>query len=301
MASTEIISTDQISIRQLVPGDEAALEEFLRDRLDSSMFLLGNMRHAGLVDSGERLTGTYVAALVDGAIVGVVAHYWNDNLICQAPVALNQLWREAVARSGRPLAGIIGLAEQVKQISDQLGITAGNSKINSAEGLFSLDLANLIVPDPLTSGVLVGRRMEEADLPQLRAWRAAYICETLGETDIDRALEDAHAAMIRSLAEGSTWVLEADGQRVAMTSFNAMLAEAVQVGGVYTPPAWRRRGYARAVVAASLRDIHTKGVGRAILFTGDDHVAAQTAYRALGFQRIGDWGLLLLKAPIVVE
>lgn len=42
------------TIRVLQPGDEAALEAFLLPRIDSSMFLVGNLRAAGLDDNGER-------------------------------------------------------------------------------------------------------------------------------------------------------------------------------------------------------------------------------------------------------
>jgi uncharacterized protein len=77
--------------------------------------------------------------------------------------------------------------------------------------------------------------------------------------------------------------------------FNARLPDVVQVGGVYTPPEHRRRGAARAVVAGMLRGARDEeGVGRAILFTGDDNVAAQTAYRAIGFTAVGEYGLVLL-------
>ena len=40
---------NQPLLRILHPGDEPALEAFLQPRLESSLFLLGNMRQAGLV------------------------------------------------------------------------------------------------------------------------------------------------------------------------------------------------------------------------------------------------------------
>jgi predicted GNAT family acetyltransferase len=41
-------------------------------------------------------------------------------------------------------------------------------------------------------------------------------------------------------------------------------------------------------------------VERAILFTAHDNVAAQNAYEALGFRRIGDYGLLILDDPVQI-
>jgi hypothetical protein len=45
----------------------------------------------------------------------------------------------------------------------------------------------------------------------------------------------------------------------------------------------------RLAVAASLASARSRGVARAILFTGHDNVAAERAYVALGFRAIGDY------------
>ena len=88
-------------IRVLEPGDEPALEAFLLPRMESSMFLLGNMRAAGLADGGQVLQGTYAAAFEGDEIAGVVVHCWNANLILQAPPAhLEALSRAAMEASG---------------------------------------------------------------------------------------------------------------------------------------------------------------------------------------------------------
>jgi predicted GNAT family acetyltransferase len=92
-------------------------------------------------------------------------------------------------------------------------------------------------------------------------------------------------------------VLEVDGAPVAYRQFNATLPEVVQVGGVWTPPSLRSRGYARAVVAGSLLAARAEGARRGVLFTGEENVAAQRAYAAIGFRRVGDWGLLFLARP----
>ncbi|HRW08377.1 MAG TPA: GNAT family N-acetyltransferase, partial [Caldilineaceae bacterium] len=163
---------------------------------------------------------------------------------------------------------------------------------------FTLPLVDLILPAALQHGDVVGRHMTAADIDQLTLWRLAYNHEALGDPADDAGLAQARQEIARAHAEGNTWVLEAAGKLVAMSSFNAAIAEAVQVGGVYTPPALRGRGYGRAVVAASLHAAQAEGVQRAILFTDDQNSAAQSAYHALGFQRVDNWGLVLLKDPV---
>ncbi|MBN1314422.1 MAG: GNAT family N-acetyltransferase, partial [Anaerolineales bacterium] len=102
----------------------------------------------------------------------------------------------------------------------------------------------------------------------------------------------------RAQLERRTWVLERDGELVACSSFNTAIREAVQVGGVWTPPELRCRGYARAVVASSLLDAAREGASKAILFTGPDNIGAQRAYLACGFRQIGYYRLLLLNTAL---
>jgi ribosomal protein S18 acetylase RimI-like enzyme len=288
-------------IRLLRPGDEDVLEAFLLPRVDSSMFLIGNMRSSGLVDDGQPYAGTYAAAFESGEIVGVVAHYWNRNLVFQAPVHLDVLWRAAVEASGRPIQGLIGPTDQVGAAKAALHIDDSDVQMDETERLYSLRLDVLIEPEGLSSGRLKGRRIRPGDVELVTAWRVAYSVEALGADDTPQLWEQCRAGVERYLAEQLTWILEDRGQPVACSSFNTAIEEAVQIGGVWTPPEHRRRGYGRSVVAASLLDARSQGVEKAVLFTGEGNVAAQKAYTALGFRHIGDYRIIPLRSPLRLE
>ena len=282
-------------VRTLGPGDEARLEDFLRPYVDSSLFLLSNSRQVGFLDHGERFEGTYLAALEDGQIVGVVAQYWQGSLIFQAPLGLNELVAAHALAPRRPIRGLLGPASQVQQAKEQLGFEAAQVQLDEQEGLYSLLLRDLIVPEDLRSGRLGGRRIELRDLDLVTRFRVDYQLELLGAEDSAELRATCRTDLEVSLERGDTWVLEDAGQVVASTSFNAVIAEAVQVGGVWTPPAHRGRGYGRSVVAVSLLDARQQGVERSVLFTGEDNVGARKAYAALGFQRIGDYRIVILR------
>lgn len=284
-------------LRVLGPGDEAALEAFLLRRVDSSMFLLGNMRAVGLRDEGRTYQGTYVAAWQGDEITGAAAHYWNGNLILQAPAALEPLCRAALKASGRPLRGLVGPAGQVEAARRALDVADASVQLDEAEHLYSLALDDLQVPPALTAGRLRGRRIEPRDVELVTAWRVGFSVESLGDEESPRLWQACRAAVERGLAEGRIWVLEDGGRLVATTAFNTAIREAVQVGGVWTPPGLRSRGYGRAAVAASLLAARAEGAKRGVLFTGKENVPAQRAYEALGFRRVGDYRLLLLRAP----
>lgn len=284
-------------IRILRPGDEAALEEFLLPRVESSMFLLGNMRAVGLADGGRLFEGTYAAALENEKIVAVVAHYWNGNLIFQAPAHLGTLSRAAVEASGRPIQGLLGPQDQVGVAKKALSLEGATVLLDETEFLYSLALAELVVPETLCSGRFRARRIERRDVDLLTMWRVGFSLEALGEKESPRLWERCRASAERSLSQGWAWLLEDEGEPVATSSFNVTTAEAVQVGGVWTPPQLRSRGYGRAVVAASLLDARAEGVTTSILFTGINNTPAQRAYVALGFRHIGDYRLMLLPPP----
>jgi predicted GNAT family acetyltransferase len=282
-------------IRVLQPGDEAALEAFLLPRIETSMFLLGNMRAVGLVDRGEHLQGTYVAAFEGDQIVGAAAHYWSANLIVQAPVQVEALCRAAMEASGRRVGGVLGPAAQVQVAKDALNLRKDAVGLDQTEKLYSLSLADLIVPEGLRTGHLAGRRIQPRDVEQVTAWLVAFSLEALHEEDNPALRERVRAGIERKQVQGLTWVLEDEGQPVSTSGFNTTTAEAVQIGGVYTPPELRSRGYGRAVVAASLLDARAEGAERSILFTPVENIPAQRAYEALGYQHIGDYRLLLLR------
>ncbi len=284
------------AVRVLEPSDQHALEEFLRPRADSSIFLLANSRKAGLRDRGQPFEGTYFAVLEGGRIVGVAAHYWQGNLIFQCPERhLGTLLAAVGSASVRPVMGLLGPGRQVARAKEALQLAGEKIQLDEQEGLYKLRLDEMIVPPPLAAGRLRGRRIERRDLDRVSAWRVDYSLETLGADNSAELRRRCRHDMEASLERGDTWVLEDDGELVASTSFNAALDEVVQVGGVWTPPRLRRRGYGRAVVAASLADAAAEGVGAAVLFTGDDNVSAVKAYAALGFRRIGDYRVILLR------
>ncbi|HET6444086.1 MAG TPA: GNAT family N-acetyltransferase [candidate division Zixibacteria bacterium] len=289
---------NQPVVRILKPDDLPALEAFLTSRLDSSLFLISNSRQVGVVDHGARYEGTYAAAFSGEEVLAVTAHYWNGMLIVQAPQFLKEVIAEARRHSARELKGLIGLDEQVQLAKQYLAVDRAEYQIDEADGLYSLLLTELAVPEQISSGQVAGRRLMSFDLDRVTAWRVAYSVELLGIVENQQLWEQSRSNMEDNVQSGQSWVLEDGGRIVANTSFNAAVKEAVQVGGVYTPPEFRGRGYGRCVVAASLLDARESGVETAVLFTGDANIPARKAYAALGFKRIGDYRLSILKEPV---
>ncbi len=277
------------TVRLARPGDEARIEAFLVRHADSSLFLRSFLARGGLVDEGRPLQGTYAIALGAGRVVGVAMHAWNGNLFLQAPEGAAALAKMVTEATGRPLVAFGGPWSQVEAVHAGLGAPAVQRR--SPEDLFALDLSNLILPIPGTCAASC-RRAEERDLDLLRDWRFGYEVECTGLPDVDATRAFAARAIEGHIERREAFLLKVDEVPVSVCTHNARTADTVQIGGVWTPPELRGRGYARRVVAEALLAAGQEGITRAVLFT--ENPAARRSYEALGFQRVGDFGVIVL-------
>lgn len=280
------------AIRQLEPGDEAAITPFLDSHADSSMFLRSNLAAAGLADGADAYQGRWVAAFFGETIVGVIAHFWNGMLAIQAPMAPEAL-APVVARlvPRRDIVGMTGPLDQVMRVREAMGLDQP-PRFFGREELFGCDLASLAAP-PADGRRVRPPRLDE--LPLLSEWRVAYHVEAYNaEPSAELAAAAAEDITLRH-GEAHDFILVDEGDRpLAYCAYNAVLPDRVQIGGVYTPPDQRGRGHARRVVAGSMVEAARRGAVRAVLFTGTGNQPARRAYLSLGFRILGDWGLILL-------
>jgi RimJ/RimL family protein N-acetyltransferase len=280
--------------RLLTSADVAVADAFLAAHRDSSMFLRANIRRAGLVDRGEMYQATYLATVEAGDITGVAAHCWNGMLLLQAPRHAPELAQACVAATGRPVTGFAGPVNQVVEARQALGLEQVEAAVDGSEALFALDLQAVIVPASFSDGTVICREPRPDERDTLCAWRVAYDVELLGATDTPAQRGHSAAFLDAQLAEHNAWVALAGGALVSLSAINASLPDIVQLGGIYTPPEYRGRGYARAAVAATLLAARERGASRAVLFTNNP--SAIRCYEAVGFERTGDYSLVLFRA-----
>lgn len=285
-------------IEELKPGAEDRLDVFLRRHADTSMFLRGNLQAGGLGCGEHPYKTRYFAAVGDKGIDGVIGLTRNGMLMIQAPGRQEDLcgFVRGVLETERPaLQGISGEASQVRAVLPRLGLAGRPTRLDNDETFYGLALDDLIVPEPLAAGRCRARKAEPADRDLLVAWRRGYEIEALGAPDTAATTAKAERETDAQLAGNHYWILLQGGRPVAYAGFNAAVADMVQVGGVWTPLAERGKGYARAVVAASLLEARRAGVDRAVLFT--DTPAGARAYEAIGFRRIGRYAIVLFETP----
>lgn len=282
-------------IRLLGPGDLPALDAFLATATASTMMMRSNLRLAGVVDGPNASQGAYAAKVENGNIVAAAAHYWNNNIVFFAKGCATELAEFLAAATQRPIMGLIGpWADCLDAVA---GLNVGHRTIDRpphSEILYELNLANLVVPKDLVAGKIGYRRATADDLPTLISWRVNYELETLRYEPSPEVNVRAQNLISQLVGSRDLWVATCAGVPFCMSAFNARLPDTVQVGGVHTPQEHRGKGYARAAVAGSLVDARNEGAVRGILFTEITNTPAQHVYEALGFKRIGDYGMVLL-------
>ena len=282
--------------RLLTEKDRMSLDRFLTERLESSMFLRANVFAGGIEYEGRSNQAQYMAEVVGNEVRGVASHDWRDRLLLQAPENTGELTRALIAATGRPVREISGPTSQVQEARESLGLYLIRAT-ELEEDLFSLDIWLLQTPESLTIPTLRVRHSVEADLPLLSEWRVQYEIEAVRRIE-SAELRKACRQTIEGLhAQKRLSILSESDRPVAMSAFNASVPDCVQVGGVFTPPDLRKRGYARCVVAGSLLEARKHGVGRAVLFTDSDNEPARRAYKALGFTVVGNYSLVLFDTP----
>lgn len=118
------------------------------------------------------------------------------------------------------------------------------------------------------------------DVALLLSWGAAFIAEASPSDCID-----VGAHVRNGIAARSLYVWDA-GEPVSMASWAGRTSRGVCVSFVYTPPRFRRRGYATACVAQLTRQLLAGGQTFCCLFADLSNATSNNIYRAIGYRPV---------------
>ncbi|MES2901336.1 MAG: GNAT family N-acetyltransferase [Pseudomonadota bacterium] len=268
-------------------GEQTELDTFLAAHANGSMYLRAALHNGAALNN-------FAVAREAGRIVGAAGQLSSGMIALQTATDAAVLVRTVLQASSRPLAGFLGPYAQVMAARRDMALAASDFIKDTHEDLFALNLELLRLPALLQASPLACRLARRDESAQLVAWRAAFRREALHDVEGEGLLAASRADIAGLQIAGNLFVLEVQKQLVACCSFNARLPEIVQIGNVWTPSALRGKGYGRAVVAGALALARRGAVQQAVLSTGCHNLAAQAAYRAIGFVRVGDYASAIL-------
>jgi uncharacterized protein len=178
------------------------------------------------------------------------------------------------------LPGVMGLTPDVKTFLQAWQNLTGQS--------YQLSIVNKIhqLREVQTVSAIPGylRLATECDRALLIEWIPAFIKE-IGETmgqDLDRVVD-------HRLKTKSTYIWEDDNIPVSLAAGRQRSPSVGLIGSVYTPPAYRRKGYATACVAALSQKLLDEGCDSCFLLTDIANPTSNHIYQQIGYVPVCDW------------
>ena len=128
------------------------------------------------------------------------------------------------------------------------------------------------------------RAAEEFDLDLLEAWTSVFHEESLP----GQAPSDIRQYTLNHFREAAYFLWIDEGQPVSMAAGIRPQANSISVGLVYTPPEFRCRGYASAVVASLSQKKLDEGYSYCTLFTDLSNPTSNDIYQKIGYRPVCD-------------
>ena len=129
------------------------------------------------------------------------------------------------------------------------------------------------------------RAAEESDLKLLEAWTAAFYEESLPGQEPP----DLKQYTLDYFRKGAFYLWIDGEQPVSTASGIRPQGKNISVSLVYTPPEFRRRGYASAVVAALSQKKLDEGYSYCTLFTDLSNPTSNDIYQKIGYRPVCDY------------
>jgi predicted GNAT family acetyltransferase len=283
-----------VMISRVDTGDLERVRSFLERHIETSMFLLSNLAIFGPRLGESWLSGNYHLVEERGRIVAVFCLTRRGNLLIQAGgrTDLAESILETCESEPIEVCGVVGEWSIAAALWDLLlADPRFEPNQGSKDMLYSVSLAQVMgTPAETPAGVTV-QTLDPGDFEQWEKLNTAYLAELHMPLPVSDAAHEAEFA--RRTRTRWWWGAFVGPELAATVALNAAYGSVGQVGGVYTRPADRKKGLARAAMWQLMQQCRAQHrFEKLILFTGVDNHAARRLYESLGFEAVGEFGLL---------
>jgi ribosomal protein S18 acetylase RimI-like enzyme len=182
-----------------------------------------------------------------------------------------------------PFRGVLGPDGTAWAVVEALGAFGIQFGTVVAQGIYGLETRP---QHPRAPGM--ARQVEAADAAVFGDFRTRFITEVMPH---DPVLAPEQLAKIAASGCYMFWMV--DGTAVAMAGKVRETAAGASVGGVYTVPEHRNRGYAGAVTAALCQQLLASGKQSISLYTDLSNTYSNRCYAKIGFKQVCQSNLFL--------
>jgi len=184
---------------------------------------------------------------------------------------------EAIAADSHRLSGVAGKASTAAAFAGRwTEQTRVGAAVEDAQRLYVL--GSLVRPEGVPGRL---RRAESFERGLIMDWWSEFQVET------GSPLSDVASAVDLGLSGGRLFIWDDDGAR-CLARATEPLGGVSRIGAVFTPPSWRRRGYAAACVGALCDWVRLEEGANAVLYAQLSNPSSNAIYRRLGFEAVSE-------------
>jgi predicted GNAT family acetyltransferase len=221
----------------------------------------------------------------EGALVLVALRTPPHRVIFSTDDAIEAALAVAEDLRGSDQAGVTGAPQTARAFAEAW--SAANGKRFALEMPMHIYKLDRVIPAQRVAGTL--RRADPVgDHDLLKKWVAGFEQDTFGETDVEEVERTLQFWLNSTPDTRGLFLWEIDGQPVTMTGYAGPTPHGIRVNYVYTPPEFRRRGYASACVAAVTQYLLDSGRKFCFLFTDRNNPTSNHIYQEIGYELVCD-------------
>ena len=199
-------------------------------------------------------------------------HLFVSRMSAEAAASL----AHALADAGRDLPGVNGAVEVTRPFAATwMARTGRPSTLVTAMRMYRL--GDLVWPQGVAGEAVAA--VAPRDIGLVAGWLVAFHAEAQPHAPV----WDWRALAERRVGAGQVHLWRDEDVFVALAAVSAPAAGVARVGPVYTPPAYRRRGYGAAVTAKATAAGLSASAERVVLYTDLANPTSNSIYRSIGY------------------
>jgi predicted GNAT family acetyltransferase len=190
----------------------------------------------------------------------------------------------AIVQEDPEVPGIVGNVPFIEPAAERLA----DASCRTAERILSQGVYGLTVVRDVARAPGEPHPAEQKDREVLLDWLRAFVNEAVPDPDeafrrLERTLESRFG-----IESAGFWLWEDGGRPVSLAGFSGPTPTGIRIGPVYTPPEFRRRGYATALVADLSAWLLGHGHRACFLYTDLANPTSNRIYVEIGYERVCD-------------
>ena len=191
-----------------------------------------------------------------------------------------KLLASKVDKSGWRVPGVTGEEKAAGTFAIHWSEIAGTTfHVGMRQQIYELRKVN---PIPYPEGII--RQATIADLPRAIKWRHSFHVDCFG----DSAQPEVDDHQTRNMIEEGNLFFWDDPEPVSMAALTRPTPHGISVSLVYTPPEFRRKGYASAIVARLSQHGLDSGREFCTLYTDLSNPTSNSIYQKIGYNAVAD-------------